>query len=294
MRKAKFPSILLLLFLSIGIGIGQETEDLTLPGDKDPVVVTTGGENPGSPVGASKGPETLIEYVLAGGWAMIPLFLMLFAVIALSVYLFLDLRKKGFLPKQLTETLHQYAELGDLNGISENARASGSCLGQVVNGASDYIFDRGYQVLDGDSIYDQMADASQEFNRKRVTLLNYLSVISQAAPMVGLLGTVSGMIKAFATLNQKGMGDPGQLAGNISEALITTASGLIVALPAIFLFFFFRDKLMGLVAQVDKECAKVLASLRRAVLGKHQTPQPQPEAAPPGHDPLPPGQHPLS
>ena len=95
--------------------------------------------------------------------------------------------------------------------------------------------------------------------------------------MVGLLGTVSGMIKAFATLKQAGMGDPGQLAGNISEALVTTASGLIVALPAIFMFFYFRDKMVALVAEVDKNCGKILNTLRRSVLGNQQqqaSPQP--------------------
>jgi biopolymer transport protein ExbB/TolQ len=71
------------------------------------------------------------------------------------------------------------------------------------------------------------------------------------------------------------MGDPGKLAGNISEALVTTASGLIVALPAIFLFFHFRDKMVALVADVDKNGAKILNALRRSVLGGQQPQQQQ-------------------
>ncbi|MDF1812506.1 MAG: MotA/TolQ/ExbB proton channel family protein [Verrucomicrobiales bacterium] len=267
----------------------QAQDDFSLPGDEAPVVVNTPGSDPAAAAdaGVEQKRESLLDMIKAGGWAMIPLFIMLFAVIALSVYMLLDLKKNTFSPKKVIEAMQASAEAGDINGITESARGSASCLGQVMNGACEYIYDRGYGVLNGDSIFDQMSDASLDFNRKRVSLLNYLSVISQAAPMVGLLGTVSGMIKAFATLKQAGMGDPGQLAGNISEALVTTASGLIVALPAIFMYFFFRDKMVALVADVDKNCAKILNSLRRAVLGNQQ------QAAVAAPEP-PQQQHPLS
>ena len=269
-----------LFAITISPQVNAQTEDLTLPGDEAPVVVNTGGANAETEGGAVRKKETLIKLILDGGWAMIPLFIMLFAVIGLSVFLFLDLKKKTFYPEPLVNSLIAGADAGDLNSISEQSSASSSCLGQVMNGACNYIYDRGYQVLDGDTLYDQMADATQQFNRRRVSLLNYLSVISQAAPMVGLLGTVSGMIKAFATLQQKGMGDPGQLAGHISEALVTTASGLIIALPAIFAFYFFRDKMIALVAEVDRHCSRVLNRLRLAVVGGPSASQSSSPAAP--------------
>ena len=270
-------------------------DDLTLPGDTAPVVVNTpAAESTTSEAGAEQKRESLFDMVKAGGWAMYPLFIMLFVVIALSIYMLLDLKRGTFVPKDLVNSMLEKADAGDLNGITESARGSATCLGQVMNGACEYIYDRGYEVLNGDSIFDQMSDASLDFNRKRVSLLNYLSVISQAAPMVGLLGTVSGMIKAFATLKQGGMKNPDTLAGNISEALVTTASGLIVALPAIFLFFFFRDKMVGLIAETDKSCAKILNSLRRSVLGNQQqsSPQQTPQMHPPAQDPHPPAQQP--
>ena len=264
------PYLLLLatLLLAPCNSLLAQGEDLSLPGDEKPVIVNTGGEAAAdTESGATQEKESLLDQILNGGWFMIPLFILLFAVIALSVYLLLDLRRGNFSPPGLFQTLNERAEAGDLAGIAESAKSSGTCLGQVMNGACVYIHDRGNHVLDGDSIFDLMADTSQEFNRKRVNLLTYLSVIAQAAPMVGLLGTVSGMIKAFRTLNQKGNGDSGQLAGNISEALLTTAGGLIVALPAIFMFYFLRNKMIGLVAQVDKECYRVLNSLRNKVIG---------------------------
>jgi len=79
--------------------------------------------------------------------------------------------------------------------------------------------------------------------------VNYFSILAQASPMLGLLGTVSGMIKAFSTMGREGMGDPTLLAGHISEALVTTACGLIIALPALFCYFVFRNRLTQLISQ---------------------------------------------
>ena len=110
-----------------------------------------------------------------------------------------------------------------------------------------------------------MAAASRKFNRGRVRTINYFSVLAQAAPMMGLLGTVSGMIGAFAKLSSGGTGDPSKFAGNISEALITTASGLVVALPAIFCYFIFRDRLQQLVAETDEAAEELITVLRRTV-----------------------------
>jgi biopolymer transport protein ExbB len=272
MTKSLFFTIFLGAFFLLGASRAhaQKVDDLSLPGDAAPVIVKTPGAGQ---EGVEQKKETMLDMIKAGGWAMIPLFAMFFAMIALSVYFFLDLKKSAFSPKALVESMQANAEAGNIQGITESARVSSSCLGQVMHGACEFIYDRGYGVLNEDSIFDQMADASQELNRKRVSLLNYLSVIAQAGPMVGLLGTVSGMIGAFATLNQAGMGNPGQLAGNISEALITTAAGLLVVLPAIFLFFFFRDKIVDLVADVDKNAAKILHSLRRSVIANHQQSQ---------------------
>jgi biopolymer transport protein ExbB len=181
---------------------------------------------------------------------------------------------------------------GDFERAMTTSEASPTCLGQIVHGATGYIADRGYEVLDGDAIYDLMADAGQEFNRKRARTINYLSVISQAAPMLGLLGTVSGMVKAFDALSRKG-DQSKELALNISEALMTTASGLVIALPSIFLYYFFRDKLVELIGNSDRHASRMLTSLRRVVysVGEHEyvhadgaVEQPEALPLPPGHE----------
>ena len=238
-------------------------DDFSLPGDSEPV--TTNAEAVAAQQAAASN-KNLFDMIREGGWAMWPLGGMSLALVGLSVWLMLDLQKARFVPKRLVEDLERSMAEGDLERGMEIASSSPTCLGQVMNGALVYTSKRGYHVLDSDSLYDQMADASQLFNRNRAKTINYLSVISQAAPMLGLLGTVSGMIKAFGTLASGGMGDPGKLAGNISEALMTTATGLVVSLPAVFLYFAFRDKLADMISQSEAEASKLLNLLRDFVV----------------------------
>lgn len=258
--NSPFSKILSLVFaLVLGGIVGiQAQDDLTIPGvDQEKVTAPSTEE--------VQEDRTFFSGLKDGGWAMWPLGAMSIAIIALAVYLFMDLTAKNFTPPELVASLNADMEAGDVESALNAAEASPTCLGQVMHGATEYIFERGYEVLDGETIYDLMADASQEFNRGRAQTINYLSVISQAAPMLGLLGTVSGMIKAFASLGTSGMGNPKVLAANISEALWTTASGLVIALPAVFLYYFFRDKLTTKVAEVDKHASRMLNSLRRTV-----------------------------
>ena len=93
-----------------------------------------------------------------------------------------------------------------------------------------------------------------------MTWINYLNVFATIAPMVGLFGTVSGMIAAFNKL-KAGESEPADLAGGIGEAMITTAGGLIVGIPAMFFFFFFRTKLMGIMAELQRSSSFLIGVL---------------------------------
>lgn len=276
--KSSWPLFCLLAILTFCLSIAGSPaqDDLTIPGvDDKPVTAAEPepadkGEKGASEGGASTGGKSLWDMIKEGGWAMWPLGAMSVAIVALSVYCFMDIAKKNFDPPELVAKLDSDFQNGDFESAMQTAEASPTCLGQVVHGATEFIYERGYEVLDGDTIYDLMADASQDFNRGRAGTINYFSVISQAAPMLGLLGTVSGMIKAFANLSSGGMGDPGKLAANISEALMTTATGLVIALPAIFAYFFFRDRMSRMIADVDRHANRMLNSLRRVVYGQYE------------------------
>ncbi|HRJ11519.1 MAG TPA: MotA/TolQ/ExbB proton channel family protein, partial [Prosthecobacter sp.] len=89
---------------------------------------------------------------------------------------------------------------------------------------------------------------------------NYLNVFATISPMIGLFGTVSGMITAFNQL-KLGQSEPADLAGGIGEAMLTTAGGLIVGIPAMFFFFFFRNKLMGITADIQRHVSFLIGVL---------------------------------
>ena len=103
-----------------------------------------------------------------------------------------------------------------------------------------------------------MEEASAEELSDPYLLINYLSIIAALAPMVGLLGTVSGMVKAFNVIKAEGAGSAQELAGNISEALITTASGMIIGIPAMFAFFFFKNK----YGKITSRIARIIGDLQ--------------------------------
>ena len=91
-------------------------------------------------------------------------------------------------------------------------------------------------------------------------------MISVVAPLLGLLGTVSGMIKAFQTIGSQGMGKPEVLAGNIGEALVTTATGLIIAIPAMLFYYFFRNNFIKSTATLGRNIGALLDTLETGEL----------------------------
>jgi biopolymer transport protein ExbB len=115
--------------------------------------------------------------------------------------------------------------------------------------------------LDVESMEKAMEEASVEETAAGLKPINYLSIIAQIAPMLGLLGTVSGMIKAFDKIGKGGMGKPEALAGNIGEAMITTATGLIIGIPAMFFYFFLKGKYLSNVSRLARMLGNLSHSL---------------------------------
>jgi biopolymer transport protein ExbB len=93
--------------------------------------------------------------------------------------------------------------------------------------------------------------------------LNTLGTIAAISPLLGLLGTVTGMIRTFSALTVGGVGDPAALAGGISESLITTAAGLMVAIPALIAYRYLRGRIDALVVQMEQEAIALVEALHR-------------------------------
>ena len=185
------------------------------------------------------------------------------ALATLAVYCFIDFRSKNFYPPEDEKFLEENIASANLQLISERAKSGGTTLVVMGSAVADYVMENGYSGDDNEAHRNLVSAAGYKHNRKRARLVNYFTVIAQAAPMAGLLGTVFGMIKAFSNLGT-GVNNPNALAENISEALVTTATGLVIALPAIFLYFFLRDRLEELVSTSEDKATHCIGFLRQA------------------------------
>jgi biopolymer transport protein ExbB len=130
----------------------------------------------------------------------------------------------------------------------ELAASHPSYLGRMMAYSLPNIDATRPEDLGREYVEDAIADFTINENRKSMTWVNYISLVAQAAPMLGLLGTVIGMVQAFGILGATGQADPAQLAGSISVALLTTMWGLITAIPSLLAYFFFKNRVSGLVA----------------------------------------------
>ncbi len=191
---------------------------------------------------------TLLSNIKAAGGWMVPLILASVAMVALIVYNFIQLTKSKFNPDDLKFALLDHMANCRVRSAIEVASTSPTYLGRLVAHSLPHVDATDPDTLGREEVENQMADFTMRENRSNLTWIGYLGIIGQIAPMLGLLGTVVGMMGAFNTLASTGNADPGVLAGDIGLAMVTTAAGLIIAIPSIFFFFFLRNRFNGLVA----------------------------------------------
>ena len=202
--------------------------------------------------------SSLFTKIKQGGWAMYPLGFLSISAFALTIYNFTALRPKDFFDGQVADRLGERLGELDISGAANLCAQSQSPLTRIVHHGLDSI--KGGQV--DPELFQQRLDAgSTKEMAQPFVIINYLSIIASIAPMVGLLGTVSGMVKAFDSIATIGMGQPEVLAGNISEALITTASGMMVGIPTMFFFFYFKNQYGKLVADMTMHLDDVYGNL---------------------------------
>jgi biopolymer transport protein ExbB len=188
---------------------------------------------------AAAAPEkvTFLDLILQGGWAMIPLGLLSVAMIYFIVQNMISLREKNLLKKEMMPNFLQMMVKGEVRKALEICRENPAMFTLIFGAGLERCMKK---TVDFAKVKESVEEASVEQMAHLMKPIDYLSIIGAIAPMLGLLGTVSGMIKAFQTMGSQGMGKPELLAGNIGEALITTATGLIIAIPAMLFFFYFK------------------------------------------------------
>lgn len=200
-----------------------------------------------------------------GGWAMYPLALFSMAAFGLIVFNAMAVREQSLLRPDVT------AQLDDALGKGEVGAAKAICEEQpclVANITAAGLARVKATAYDAEAVEKAMEEASVEEIAGPFSVISYLSIIATLAPMVGMLGTVSGMIKAFRNIALGGMGKPELLADNISEALITTAVGLVVGIPAMFAFFFFKSRYARLTSRLARICGDLHHTLTHTMKTK--------------------------
>jgi biopolymer transport protein ExbB len=206
----------------------------------------------------------MLEIVQHGGWLMAPIILCSVIAVAIVLERLWTLQTKRVLPREVAEQVLQWVESNQLDARHLEQVQRSSPLGQVL--AAGLANRNAPRAVLKESIEDAGRHVVHDLER----YLNMLGTIAGISPLLGLLGTVSGMIRAFTAITTQGVGNPTVLAGGISEALITTAAGLVVAIPALIAYRYLRGRVDGLVVLIEKESIRFIETLqqqRAGVLG---------------------------
>jgi biopolymer transport protein ExbB len=189
----------------------------------------------------------VLELVKSGGWLMLPIIACSIVALAIIIERLWSLQVRRVLPKNLVAQVWRWDKIHQLNDEHLKELQASSPLGSVL--AAGIANRKQNREVMKESIEDTGRHVVHELER----YLNTLGTIAAITPLLGLLGTVVGMIKVFATITTIGVGNPGALAGGISQALITTAAGMSVAIPTLMFYRYFRGKVRMLVLRMEQE-----------------------------------------
>ena len=194
----------------------------------------------------------MFELVKSGGWLMIPIILCSILSISIIAERFWSLRREKVLPNHLVANVWNAIKKNNLSRSDIDTLSKQSALGQILS----------VGLINRNESRERIKECIEERGREVVhdmeRFLNTLGTIASISPLLGLLGTVIGMISVFAAITKHGVGDPAVLAGGISEAMITTAAGLSVAIISLVFYRYFRRKVDGIVVIMEREAIKMV------------------------------------
>ncbi len=215
---------------------------------------------------------TLLSLIKAGGITMIPLGLFSLAVVALTIRSFLVIKEEKLIPEDSVRDIIRKLAQRDVVAARAQCEEGSSLITSIVGAGLDRVTD---ETIDIEVIKEAIDESSTKQMLTYMAPVSYLSIIGAISPMLGLLGTVSGMIKAFQNIAAGGMGKAELLAANIGEALVTTATGLIIAIPAMLFYFFFKNRFMRILAAAGEVSGAMLDALRTGALPlRYRNPEP--------------------
>lgn len=197
----------------------------------------------------------MYELIVAGGWLMLPIIFCSIIAIAISVERYWSLRPSRVAPSNLLAQVWHWLRHNKLTKEKLQELRDSSPLGKILAaGLSNSGHGR-------DVMKDSIEEAASQVIHRLERYLSFLGTIAAIAPLLGLLGTVIGMIEVFNAIMVEGTGNAAVLAGGISQALITTASGLAVAIPALISHRYFERQVDGLVINMEDQAIKLVDAI---------------------------------
>ena len=198
----------------------------------------------------------LPDLMVRGGWLMYPIFLCSVAALGFFIERMIKLRKSRVLPRGFMQNVNDLISRRKISDAIFLCQAHPSSMARIYHAALK---------ISGQP-RPAIKEVVQEVGRREAAeLVKYLGVLSTVAsitPLLGLLGTVSGMIKTFNVISYYGVGNPGTLAAGISEALLTTAAGLSVAIPTLVGYRFVASKADNLISELEEASLILVESLK--------------------------------
>jgi len=198
----------------------------------------------------------LASQLAEGGTGVLVIGALSVLALAVSFERLANLRAQKVAPQDLADEALGLWRAGDYAGLAARAGASRSSLARVLE------FMAGHPRLPPEMLAARAAEIASRELRLQQQKAYALNVVATIAPIVGLLGTVVGMIEAFHVIAFNGMGDPTLLAGGISKALVNTAAGLSVALPSLAMHHFFRNRMVGIGITLERQLGSLLDETR--------------------------------
>ena len=194
----------------------------------------------------------MFEMVKSGGWLMVPIILCSMVSLAIIAERFWSLRIDKVLPKHLVATVWNSVKNNTFQTSDLELLSKQSALGKILSAG----------LVNRNQPRERIKESIEERGREVVHELerfqDILGTIASISPLLGLLGTVVGMIAVFATITTHGVGDPGALAGGISQAMVTTAAGLSVAIVSLVFYRYFRRRIDTIVVEMEREAIKMV------------------------------------
>lgn len=201
---------------------------------------------------AASGQSIVWELIKAGGWVMLPILACSIMALTFTVERCWALRRPRVIPRHLVAQVWHMVKSNTLESAQLRGLRSGSPLGRML-AAGLVNMHCGREI-----VLECIEDRGRHEVHGLERYLNTLGTIAAISPLLGLLGTVLGMIQVFSSISSAGLGNSAALAGGISQALITTAAGLIVAIPTLIAYRYLRGKVEALVMEMEQESLKLV------------------------------------